>query len=90
MRKQVNKDGFSHGVIFDGKGGAKRISFEELDNYNEQMGTLWVHFDYYNYRVLQNLFFLLHLFHQRLGHVKNLRYSFVFSLYFPINLGRNI
>ncbi len=37
---------FEHGVIFDGNGGAKRISLEELDNYKEEMGILWLHFDY--------------------------------------------
>lgn len=46
MKKQMNNEGFSHALIFDGKGGGRRIGFEELDNYNEQMGTLWVHFDY--------------------------------------------
>ncbi|PLY08480.1 MAG: zinc transporter ZntB [Arcobacter sp.] len=44
----MNKNGFSHGVIFDGKGGAKNISFEKLDNYDPKMGILWVHFDYSN------------------------------------------
>ena len=39
-------NGFSHGVIFDGKGGAKKISFEDINNYEPEMGILWVHFDY--------------------------------------------
>lgn len=38
--------GFSHAVIFDGNGFAKKISFEELDTYTEDMGLLWVHFNY--------------------------------------------
>lgn len=42
----MDNNAYSHGVIFDGNGGAKKISFEELDNYNLEMGLLWVHFDY--------------------------------------------
>lgn len=42
----MDNNAYSHGVIFDGNGGAKKISFEELDNYNSEMGLLWVHFDY--------------------------------------------
>jgi len=42
----MNNYGFEHGVIFDGNGSAKEISFEQLDDYNTNMGILWVHFDY--------------------------------------------
>ena len=44
----MNENVFYHGVIFDGKGSAKSISFEELDDYNASMGLLWIHFDYSN------------------------------------------
>ncbi|APW64813.1 zinc transporter ZntB [Poseidonibacter parvus] len=46
MENSINENGFCHGIIFDGKGGAKDISFEELDSYDSSMGVLWVHFDY--------------------------------------------
>lgn len=42
----INENGFCHGIIFDGQGGAKEITFEELDSYDSSMGILWVHFDY--------------------------------------------
>ncbi len=42
----MNTNAFSHGVILDGQGGAKKISFEELNNYKPEMGVLWLHFDY--------------------------------------------
>ncbi|WP_121627466.1 zinc transporter ZntB [Poseidonibacter antarcticus] len=42
----MNGNAFSHGIIFDGNGGAKKISFEQLDEYTPSMGILWVHFDY--------------------------------------------
>lgn len=42
----MDNNAFSHGVIFDGKGSAKNISFEELDDYTPEMGLLWIHFDY--------------------------------------------
>ena len=38
--------GLSHALIFDGKGGAKKISSKELESYSLDMGILWVHFDY--------------------------------------------
>lgn len=37
---------FFTGVIFDGHGSAKRIEFDELDNYYSQKEILWLHFDY--------------------------------------------
>lgn len=46
MSEQIQEDGFCHAVILDGKGSAKEISFEQLDEYKTEMGVLWVHFDY--------------------------------------------
>ena len=46
MSEQIQEDGFCHAVILDGKGSAKEISFEQLDEYETHMGVLWVHFDY--------------------------------------------
>lgn len=46
MIEQLQEDGFCHAVILDGKGSAKEISFEQLDEYKTEMGVLWVHFDY--------------------------------------------
>lgn len=42
----MSKKGLSHAVIFDGKGAARKISFDELVDYKTDMGLLWVHFDY--------------------------------------------
>lgn len=42
----MKQSGLSHAVIFDKKGGAKTLSFEQIENYNKEMGLLWVHFDY--------------------------------------------
>lgn len=42
----MKTDGFEHGLIFDGQGSAKSISYEELANYEPNMGLLWLHFDY--------------------------------------------
>ncbi|WP_122893510.1 zinc transporter ZntB [Arcobacter peruensis] len=46
MKKAIDENGFCHGIIFDGQGGAKDISFEELNTYDSSKGILWVHFDY--------------------------------------------
>jgi len=37
---------FSHALLLDEQGGARKIGFEELENYNSSMGLLWIHFDY--------------------------------------------
>lgn len=42
----MNQNGLSHGVIFDKKGSAKNISYKQLQEYDNSMGLLWVHFDY--------------------------------------------
>lgn len=42
----MNQNGLSHAVIFDKSGSAKKISYDELKNYDKSMGLLWAHFDY--------------------------------------------
>lgn len=42
----MTQNGLSHAVIFDGKGAAKSLSFEQLKDYDKKEGLLWVHFDY--------------------------------------------
>lgn len=37
---------FSHALILDSKGKARKINFDELNNYTPDMGLLWIHFDY--------------------------------------------
>ena len=38
--------GLSHAVLLDNNGGAKSLSFDEVQNYNKKIGLLWIHFDY--------------------------------------------
>ncbi|MGB5794082.1 zinc transporter ZntB [Poseidonibacter sp.] len=42
----MQTNGFSHAVVFDGKGGATNISFEQLDENINSNKLVWVHFDY--------------------------------------------
>ncbi|RXJ78189.1 zinc transporter ZntB [Arcobacter sp. F155] len=39
-------NGLSHAVLLDKNGGAKSLSYDEIQNYTKSMGLLWVHFDY--------------------------------------------
>ncbi|NVJ54050.1 MAG: zinc transporter ZntB [Campylobacteraceae bacterium] len=42
----MNTNGLSHALLLDRKGGAKSLSYEEIQNYDITQGLLWVHFDY--------------------------------------------
>lgn len=42
----MHQNGLSHAVIFDKKGSAKELSYDQLQDYDKSMGLLWVHFDY--------------------------------------------
>lgn len=39
-------NGLEHALLLDGKGGAKRFTYDELDTADLSTGVLWVHFDY--------------------------------------------
>lgn len=38
--------GFEHALLLDGKGSANELTYEQLNNYSNKDGKLWVHFDY--------------------------------------------
>ena len=42
----MNSKALCHAVIFDKKGGAKNLTFEQLNDYKEKDTLIWVHFDY--------------------------------------------
>lgn len=42
----MSLDGFEHALLFDGKGGAKELDYNQLLSYKKEDGLLWVHFDY--------------------------------------------
>ncbi|HCS28405.1 MAG TPA: zinc transporter ZntB [Spongiibacteraceae bacterium] len=39
-------DGLIYAMLFDGEGGAKELSAEQIDGWQESDGLLWLHFDY--------------------------------------------
>jgi zinc transporter len=38
--------GFEHALLLDEKGSANELTYEQLNNYSNKDGKLWVHFDY--------------------------------------------
>mgnify|MGYP000153256071 CR=1 FL=1 len=49
-------DGLIHGLLLDGKGGAKSLTWPEINAWNPDKGELWVHLDYSIYEVKEWLF----------------------------------
>ncbi|WP_372798551.1 zinc transporter ZntB, partial [Litorivivens sp.] len=39
-------DGLIYAFVFDGEGGARELSGDEIDGWSADQGTLWLHFDY--------------------------------------------
>ncbi|GAB6071245.1 zinc transporter ZntB [Thiomicrorhabdus hydrogeniphila] len=48
--------GLIHGLLLDGNGGAKFLSWDEVNAWNPSKGELWVHLDYSVYDVKEWLF----------------------------------
>ena len=44
-------EGLVHGLLLDGQGGAKSLSWSEINNWNPSKGELWLHMDYSVYEV---------------------------------------
>lgn len=42
----MENSGMSHALLLDRNGSAKSLNYEEIKNYDESLGFLWVHFDY--------------------------------------------
>ncbi|MFN3713037.1 MAG: CorA family divalent cation transporter [Alcanivoracaceae bacterium] len=38
--------GLVHALLLDGKGGARRVGWNEVDSWQPEQGVLWLHFDY--------------------------------------------
>ncbi|WP_321326025.1 zinc transporter ZntB [Thiomicrorhabdus sp.] len=54
-------EGLIHGLLLDGQGGAKSLSWSEIKNWNPSKGELWLHMDYSVYHVKEWLFHESHL-----------------------------
>ena len=42
----MSSTGLIHGILLDGNGGGRLLSWDELRTWKASMGTLWLHFDY--------------------------------------------
>ena len=49
----MNDNGLVHGLVLDGKGGARPITLEQVADWSPDQGLLWLHFDYTNEQAQQ-------------------------------------
>lgn len=46
MKDRMNKSGLIVAFLFDGQGGGRELTFEEVKRWRPDQGILWAHFDY--------------------------------------------
>ena len=47
----ANSNGLVHAYVLDGKGGGRKVGWDNISSWQPEQGLLWVHLDYSNARV---------------------------------------